>query len=781
LAALLDPEAFLETLRADLPDIPFQTAKVFYLRYKPGMSCLAGYRLDVRGETVDVHAHALRPDAGDKLVKTVQKSETPGVLGKGQFLFEQSTIVVRVFPNDARVRSLSRLASTEGRRQLLQKHLRDRSDLWSGSLQTLRYRPERRYVARLCGSGAACAVARAYAEPIDQATHPSARVWRSSGNLRLPRPLGCSSRRRVLVLEWLTGDLLREWMTTPQFSASSVAAVGAALAELHGRSSIGLRRRVPVESVRALAELAAWLGFLCPELAARAQTLARTLADAMDSDGQAAVTTHGDFHAGQVLLDGDSVGLLDLDEAVCADRAADLGNFLAHLEGDFVRGRLVRARMESIHGALLEGYRASATHTVDTRIAWHYAAGLFRLCAFPFRERLVDWPDLVDTLLLRAEALAQAVSSSTVHLAALRGTTDGQAVVAGGILSRDDDFAVSVSDRFDAAGDPAMPFLQQALNPVAVHNHFARHGVYTRLGADHARLSAIRVTRYKPGRRCLIDYDLSLHPEKNAPKFTLIGKARARSSDRSTYQLVCRLWQGGFAEDASDGVSVPEPIGLIPELHMWLQRKVPGTSATNGLATPDGPALARRIADTIHKLHRAGIPAKRRHGMAEELTILEERLGRVARARPEWARRLDNVLAACRSLGQSLPPHVPRGIHRDFYPAHVLVDGTRLYLLDFDLYAAGDPGLDIGNFLGHLIEHSLRTCRQEHAWAEQEAALRERFIELAGESARASISVYETLTLVRHVYLRTQFPERTTFTEALLELCEQRLDIGVLT
>jgi len=35
---------------------------------------------------------------------------------------------------------------------------------------------------------------------------------------------------------------------------------------------------------------------------------------------------------------------------------------------------------------------------------------------------------------------------------------------------------------------------------------------------------------------------------------------------------------------------------------------------------------------------------------------------------------------------------------------------------------------------------------------------------------------YTTLTLVRHIYISTQIAERRPFTEALLELCEQRLD-----
>ena len=119
------------------------------------------------------------------------------------------------------------------------------------------------------------------------------------------------------------------------------------------------------------------------------------------------------------------------------------------------------------------------------------------------------------------------------------------------------------------------------------------------------------------------------------------------------------------------------------------------------------------------------------------------------------------------------------GIHRDFYPAQVLVDDARLYLIDFDLYCAGDPGLDIGNFIGHMAEQSLRELGDPFAWTKQEQALQERFIELSGEFCRPAIQAYTTLTLVRHIYLSTQFPKRQEFTPALLQLCEQRLGLSV--
>ena len=115
------------------------------------------------------------------------------------------------------------------------------------------------------------------------------------------------------------------------------------------------------------------------------------------------------------------------------------------------------------------------------------------------------------------------------------------------------------------------------------------------------------------------------------------------------------------------------------------------------------------------------------------------------------------------------------GIHRDFYPAQVIVDGGRLWLIDFDLYCQGDPGLDAGNFIGHVAEESLRTCGDAGALRDQEQAMDARFVELSGEPVRASMRAYTTLTLARHIYLSTQFPERMAWTERMVELCEERL------
>jgi len=336
-----------------------------------------------------------------------------------------------------------------------------------------------------------------------------------------------------------------------------------------------------------------------------------------------------------------------------------------------------------------------------------------------------------------------------------------------------------VTDPFGAASDEEMLSITPALKPNEAQRQFDdRLG---RLAGDngHLNLREIRVTRYKPGRRCVIEYDLIVErPYVPPEEVTLIGKVRVRRFGKSGYRLLKALWEAGFDSEAPDGICVPEPAGTISKFRMWLQRKVPGRTATDLIAGPDGEALARRVAEAAHKVHRAGVPTERRHTMADELRILQDRLPEVARREPRWERRIGRVLEACDRLSARTPEPEPRGIHRDFYADQVIVGEDRIHLIDFDLYCKGDPALDIGNFLGHLTEQSLRTFGDPGALAHVEAALEEHFVELSGEAARPAVRAYADLTLARHIHLSTLFPERRAFTGDLLELCEERLEIA---
>jgi thiamine kinase-like enzyme len=116
----------------------------------------------------------------------------------------------------------------------------------------------------------------------------------------------------------------------------------------------------------------------------------------------------------------------------------------------------------------------------------------------------------------------------------------------------------------------------------------------------------------------------------------------------------------------------------------------------------------------------------------------------------------------------------------------VLVDRDRLWLVDLDLCCQGEPALDIGNFIAHITEQSLRQLGDPTAMGDREAALTEAFIQAwlsSGESGipswtdtdlRQAIAHYTLLSLVRHIHISTRIPARHPLTETLLTLCETR-------
>jgi aminoglycoside phosphotransferase (APT) family kinase protein len=168
----------------------------------------------------------------------------------------------------------------------------------------------------------------------------------------------------------------------------------------------------------------------------------------------------------------------------------------------------------------------------------------------------------------------------------------------------------------------------------------------------------------------------------------------------------------------------------------------------------------------------------RQHTLADELDILRARLASARDALPQLATRIGHVADACVRLAEAMPEVKPRCIHRDFYADQAIVDRDRICLVDLDLLALGDPALDAGNFIGHLIELGLRRPREEARLSEAATAFEERFLEASREDSRRRIHGFTTLSLARHIFLSTQFADRRAFIVRVLEGCEERLAIS---
>lgn len=399
LGPLLDADAFAAELDTALPDAGIRSARATYVRYKPHTSCLVGYRVRTAEGEQDVYARAHRPGVVEKLESALKHAQRPSALGPGGALIAHLAVAVHVFPHDRRLTMLARLGDRARRRRVLRDALPERPDLWEPEVAPLRYKPERRWVARLDGGDGASAVLRLHRP---NAGAPAVELDPSIG----PRTLGRAPDRGLTVLEWVQGEALDRALAAggPQAFAA-LREAGRVLASLHGASAARLGRPRATCLAARLAASAESLAALSPLFATRARTLAERLPCA---PADQPVLVHGDFSIDQVVAAPDVVRLIDLDAARLDEPTADLGSFIADLEARVLDGALSSRVAAAAAAALLEGYReAHGPGAVEgPTLARHVAAGVLLRATEPFRTRDPAWGRRTFDYLRRAEELA---------------------------------------------------------------------------------------------------------------------------------------------------------------------------------------------------------------------------------------------------------------------------------------------------------------------------------------------------------------------------------------
>lgn len=405
LAMLLDNETLVGKLRPFLSGFNIGTLRSTYVRYKPATSCLVAYQLDAAGVEVELYATAYRFDAQDKLEKARRLPCVQGLIGPGRIFFKDLAAVVSLFPNDRKLKTLSLLASARARRSLLCKLFPNRPDFWNGTLQSLRYKPERRYVARLVTEEGPQAVLKMYSNDNYREAYRNVKAFISHSPLRLARRIGRSTRHHILAFEWFPGKLLSQSISETGLSHNDAVKVGAALATLHAQKTCELAYLTRETEAVSILKIAAWISFICPHLTRRVYQLAQRLSAEIVEHPPLNRSIHGDFYGKQVLIGSDTVAILDLDRAVRGDPASDIGNFAAHMELENLFKGLASSQVSALKEAIIEGYEAATHDSIPARIELYTAIGLYRLMPEPFKNREPDWPKQIEAILERAEAI----------------------------------------------------------------------------------------------------------------------------------------------------------------------------------------------------------------------------------------------------------------------------------------------------------------------------------------------------------------------------------------
>jgi aminoglycoside phosphotransferase (APT) family kinase protein len=159
-----------------------------------------------------------------------------------------------------------------------------------------------------------------------------------------PGPLGYAPALRLVLMEALPGrpvlpELVKQTLggtpvpervgdTTELRSA--LRGAGHALASLHRTEVRDLPARTLADELDAVEHELDVVARVWPEAAASVMECID--ARARSTEPVARVVCHGDFTPSQVLFDGGTPGLVDLDTLCLGDPALDLGRFLAHLQ-----------------------------------------------------------------------------------------------------------------------------------------------------------------------------------------------------------------------------------------------------------------------------------------------------------------------------------------------------------------------------------------------------------------------------------------------------------------
>jgi hypothetical protein len=306
---------------------------------------------------------------------------------------------VWAFPDDPALPGLA--AAMHG--GLVRRRLRPRPA--EVAVEPLRYRPRRRAVLRyrlpggrtLFGkvvppkrAGRLLALAHALGGPGD-------------AGLRLALPVGRIAPG-ALVLPFLPGASLRDLLMAggPLPAPDRVAALPEAL---HRRCLPALaggaetrpapagdraatRRRVDAGTALGAAQVVARL---LPGEACAAERLAEALIGRAEaSEPPEEWVVHGDLYESQVLVDGETLGLIDLDDLGPGDPLLDGANFCAHLLLLGTSGPAGRAMLryrEELRVAFLRTFDADAA-----ALSWREAYCLLRLVPGPFRVLHPEWP-----------------------------------------------------------------------------------------------------------------------------------------------------------------------------------------------------------------------------------------------------------------------------------------------------------------------------------------------------------------------------------------------------
>lgn len=399
LGVVLHRDRLREWLNRVAPHAGISEVQSYYVRYKPGTNCLVGFRArSAGGEWTHGYVCAFARGADVQISQAEMKATVAGALGPGMCSDPSLNLILCAFPNDRELSGARRLGRPGDWSRIVTRLLSRHVELQNGSLELLRYKPERRLVLRLSGPGGRRAAIKFYTAVDYARAKANAAIMKRQDRVGVAPLIGKHGRRHILAFEWIEGSPLGESFGA-ELPDALAESVGMTLARLHGSKNL---RADYAAQTPSLTEAVEAVRSILPKLAPRAERLALRLAP-LTTALEHECFIHGDLSPEQIVCNAGNLTLLDFDRAGMGDPRCDVGRFAAKLA---VSRNSEISAIENWVDRLLTAYVAESKGTLEfPREDWKAfaAAELLRLAVEPFRARQLNWPNAADRIMCLAE------------------------------------------------------------------------------------------------------------------------------------------------------------------------------------------------------------------------------------------------------------------------------------------------------------------------------------------------------------------------------------------
>lgn len=253
-----------------------------------------------------------------------------------------------------------------------------------------------------------------------------------------------------------------------------------------------------------------------------------------------------------------------------------------------------------------------------------------------------------------------------------------------------------------------------------------------------ARASSLEVKRYKPERRCVIRYEVSLADDASGARLerTIFGRVLPRNLAATLAPVLRAI--------ATPAGPLAQYLGWDPETSTLFQSLAPGVNLDEQLEDAQVHELAGAAMRRIHEISMpAGLGASNFAARLSEMSSEGQALANACC--PTLARKLPRLV-------QMLQQHTPSIheshvlVHGDFHPGQCVSDRGRMSIFDLDSVEADSRFRDVGHYLASLTaRESVGMMQPAHAQSARAA-----FLEGAVCPSAPDFAHEEALSLLEH-------------------------------